>query len=163
MKIADEKGRLFGKINIIDLLVIVVILAAICFAVFRYALPDRDKGAEQACEMVLYCHDTPKFTAEQIKKGDVVWDQGTDLDLGTVKSFEILPLMETSAGPDGTSVTTESDWLVSVVLVLDSRGVKDEHGILIDDTLYASGHTMTVFAGEAKLYLKVRQLNWTAK
>jgi hypothetical protein len=71
--------------------------------------------------------------------------------------------METSAGTDGTSVTTESDWLVSVVLVLDSRGVKDEHGILIDDTLYASGHTMTVFAGEAKLYLKVRQLNWTAK
>ena len=160
MKIADEKGRLFGKINIIDLLVIIVILAAVCFALFRYVLPDKDKGPEQACEMVLYCHDAPRFTAEQVKVGDTVWDQGTDTDLGTVKSVEILPLMETSAGPDGTSVTAESDWLVSVVLVLDSKGVKDEHGIKINNVLYASGHTMTVFAGEAKLYLKVRELNW---
>ena len=163
MKVADEKGRLFGKINIIDLLVIIVILAAVCFAVFRYVLPGRDKGEEQACEMVLFCHDAPRFTAEQIKVGDTVWDQGLDVDLGTVKSVEILPLMETSAGPDGTSVTSESDWLVSVVIVLDSKGVKEEHGIRIDGSLYASGHTMTVFAGEAKLYLKVRELNWAAK
>ena len=160
MKAVDEKGKLFGKINIIDLLVIIVILAALCFAVFRYVLPDREKGSEQACGMVLYCHDAPRFTAEQVKVGDTVWDQGTDTDLGTVKSVEILPLMETQAGPDGKTVTTESDWLVSVVLVLDSKGVKDEHGIKIDGTLYASGHTMTVFAGEAKLYLKVRELNW---
>ena len=50
MKIADEKGRLFGKINIIDLLVIIVILAAVCFALFRYVLPKADKGEEQTCE-----------------------------------------------------------------------------------------------------------------
>ena len=163
MKIADEKGRLFGKINIIDLLVIIVILAAVCFALFRYVLPKADKGEEQACEVVLYCHDAPRFTAEQIKAGDTVWDQGYDVELGTVKSVEILPLMETSAGPDGTSVTVESDWLVSVVLVLDSKGVKEEHGIRIDGSLYGSGHTMTVFAGEAKLYLKVRELVWSTK
>ena len=158
MKIADEKGRLFGKINIIDLLVIIVILAAVCFALFRYVLPKADKGEEQTCEMVLFCHDAPRFTAEQVKVGDSVWDQSYDVDLGTVKSVEILPLMETQTGPDGRTVSTESDWLVSVVLVLDSKGIKEEHGLRVDGSLYASGHTMTVFAGEAKLYLKVREI-----
>lgn len=35
MKLIDEKGKLFGKINIIDLLVLVVVIAALAFAAFR--------------------------------------------------------------------------------------------------------------------------------
>ncbi|MBQ1891973.1 MAG: DUF4330 domain-containing protein [Firmicutes bacterium] len=154
----DEKGRLFGKINIIDLLVILVIAAALCFAVFRYVLPDRNSGKAVQKELVLYCHDTPRFTAEQIEKGVRVWDQGYDVVLGTVKSFEITPLMETVTDASGKTHLVESDWLVSVTLVLDAEGVPDEFGIRIGGSLYASGHTMTVFAGDAKLYLKVQEI-----
>ena len=35
MKLVDEKGKLFGKINIIDLVVLVVIIAALAFAALR--------------------------------------------------------------------------------------------------------------------------------
>lgn len=35
MKLIDEKGKLFGKLNIIDLLVIVVVIAALAFAALR--------------------------------------------------------------------------------------------------------------------------------
>ena len=35
MKLIDEKGKLFGKLNIIDLLVLVVIIAALGFAALR--------------------------------------------------------------------------------------------------------------------------------
>lgn len=35
MKLIDEKGKLFGKINLIDLLVIVVVIAALAFAALR--------------------------------------------------------------------------------------------------------------------------------
>ena len=110
----DEKGRLFGKINIIDLLVILVIAAALCFAVFRYVLPDRNSGKAVQKELVLYCHDTPRFTAEQIEKGARVWDQGYDVVLGTVKSFEITPLMETVTDASGKTHLVENDWLVSL-------------------------------------------------
>lgn len=36
MKIIDEKGKLFGKINLIDLLVVIVLIAAILFLAFRF-------------------------------------------------------------------------------------------------------------------------------
>ena len=36
MKLVDEKGKLFGKINLIDLLVLVVIVAALAFAAYRF-------------------------------------------------------------------------------------------------------------------------------
>ena len=158
MKAIDEKGRLFGRINVIDLLVLIIVIAAVCFALFRYVLPKAGDKVEEPFELVLYCHDTPEFTAKQIKQGDKVWDQSQDVELGTVKSVEIEPLMEAQAGPDGKSVLVENDWLVSVTLLLDSKGVLNEHGALIDGTLYGSGHTMTVFAGEAKLYLKVKEI-----
>lgn len=35
MKIIDEKGKLFGKLNLIDLLVVLVLIAALLFLAFR--------------------------------------------------------------------------------------------------------------------------------
>ena len=154
----DEKGRLFGMINIVDLIIILVVIAALCFVGIKYVLPQKDSGEVEKRELLLFCHDAPKFTAEQIKVGDSVWDQSYDVELGTVKSFEILPLTEVVAGPDGKTAAVESDWLVSVRLVLDCEGIPEEHGIRIGGSLYGSGHTMTVFAGEAKLYLKVQEI-----
>ena len=156
----DEKGRLFGKINIVDLIIVLVIIAALCFIGIRYVLPKSSAADTEDLELVLYCHDTPKFTAEQIEAGASVWDQSCDVVLGKVKSFEILPLLETVAGQDGKVHSVESDWLCSVVMVLDSEGVRDEYGVRIGGCLYASGHTMTVFAGDAKMYLKVQEIRW---
>ncbi|MBR5730355.1 MAG: hypothetical protein IKX89_00235, partial [Firmicutes bacterium] len=68
------------------------------------------------------------------------------------------PLMETVADTSGNTHLVENDWLVSVTLVLDADGVMEEFGIRIGGSLYASGHTMTVFAGDAKLYLKVQEI-----
>ena len=45
MKIIDEKGRLFGKLNLIDLLVIVLILAVVFVAVWKL-------GGSKAAEAV---------------------------------------------------------------------------------------------------------------
>lgn len=36
MKIIDEKGKLFGKLNLIDLLVVLVLIAAVLFLAFRF-------------------------------------------------------------------------------------------------------------------------------
>lgn len=40
MKIIDEKGKLFGKLNLIDLLVVVILIAAILFLAFRFTRKD---------------------------------------------------------------------------------------------------------------------------
>lgn len=41
MKIVDEKGKLFGKINVIDLLVVVLIAAALILLAVRFLAPGR--------------------------------------------------------------------------------------------------------------------------
>lgn len=43
MKIIDEKGKLFGKLNLIDLLVVIILVAAILFLAIRFT---RGSGAD---------------------------------------------------------------------------------------------------------------------
>ena len=38
----DEKGRLFGKINIVDLLIVLVLIAAVAFVGIKYVMPHND-------------------------------------------------------------------------------------------------------------------------
>lgn len=53
MNIIDEKGRLFGKINIIDFLVIVFLVSLIPMFYFGYKLSDAKKLAQRALEAQL--------------------------------------------------------------------------------------------------------------
>ena len=41
-RLVDDKGRLFGKINVVDLLVLVIILGLAVFVGVRFALPTKD-------------------------------------------------------------------------------------------------------------------------
>lgn len=48
MKIMDEKGKLFGKLNIVDLLVILLVIAAAVFLVLRQGKDTDSGGGESA-------------------------------------------------------------------------------------------------------------------
>ena len=54
MKMIDEKGRLWGKVNIIDLLVVLLVIAAAVFLVVR-RLPGKETGeTEETKQNVTY-------------------------------------------------------------------------------------------------------------
>lgn len=55
MKILDEKGRLFGKLNLIDLLVVLLIVAVIFVAAWKL-------GGSRAAEAVTSEHYTVEYT-----------------------------------------------------------------------------------------------------
>ena len=54
MKVVDEKGKLFGKLNIIDLLVIVLLLVAVVLVVFKVLAKDGAVGAQHTVLCLLY-------------------------------------------------------------------------------------------------------------
>ena len=52
MKIVDEKGKLFGKINLIDLIVIVILVAALIFLAVRFLLPSKGRSIGSTTKVV---------------------------------------------------------------------------------------------------------------
>ncbi len=85
MPIVDEKGRLFGKINIIDLIVILFIVLVIIVG-FKYLL----SGSEQEYVPVYFKVDNVEpDIVESLKIGDVVFDSNGN-EIAIINDLELL-------------------------------------------------------------------------
>ena len=85
MKFIDEKGRLFGKVNLIDLLVLLLVIAAAAAVIWKTA---GKKAAESAAakpiraEYTVLCANTPKEICDyaQTQVGEKLLNNAVFLD-----------------------------------------------------------------------------------
>ncbi len=67
MKLIDEKGRLFGKVNLIDLVVIVLVVAvigALCMKLFGNKAVESITSPNVAITYEVVCEDVPQAVAD---------------------------------------------------------------------------------------------------
>ena len=83
------------KFNVIDAVVVVVIVAALCFAGYKLAIePNSKVNLQQNTYTVsFFCEEVPTFAAEAIQVGDPVSDEQKDVPLGEVISVKIGPIV----------------------------------------------------------------------
>ena len=62
----DEKGRLFGKVNIVDLLIIIIVLAAAAFIGMKVLGPDSAAANTQDVRITMFCEESPTFVVDQL-------------------------------------------------------------------------------------------------
>lgn len=110
MKFIDEKGRIFGKVNIIDLLAVLLLLAAAVFLVQRKFFPapaeDEPKSAEDVTYQVQVMRIEPVFheTVKQyVDRAEGKRDQMFSSDNNT---FLDCYVVDCSAAPHVEYVTT---------------------------------------------------------
>ena len=90
MSLIDNKGRIFGLINIIDLLVIVLIVAV----VGRFTLKSRQKSTGAVTtniEVVVHVKEVRDATADIVKVGDIVKETKSNVVLGKVVDVKVNP------------------------------------------------------------------------
>ena len=83
------------KINLFDIIIILIILAVGAFALWYFYKPaDASNASVSADGTVTYIAeftDLPKNTADLIKSGDLLTDNVQKKTVGTVKSVEVFP------------------------------------------------------------------------
>ncbi len=92
MKILDRRGRLFGKINIVDLFVILVVIALIGAVIYKKAskavnTDGAGSGApDEYCYVTLYCNQMVPEVSKTISIGDHLVANGkyTDAEIVAV-------------------------------------------------------------------------------
>ena len=97
----DKKGRLFGKINLLDALIVLILVVAIllCAVVGFTGGPGFLKGGSDSEEEgikteILYTVEIPKEEAEyfeKIKVGDEIFNPTTDEVIGEIVECDIRP------------------------------------------------------------------------
>ncbi|NLW66039.1 MAG: DUF4330 family protein [Clostridiales bacterium] len=154
----DKNGKLFGKINLIDLIIILILAALVIFAVFKFAVPSEDDSMDTQVKITLFCEETPSYVVDYLKKGAPVLDPKEDITIGTVESFEIGEPIGFATGENGLMYEVTRSNYNSVTIEVEAKGAIGENGVTVDDVLYGVGHTMTVYAGQAKLYLRISSI-----
>lgn len=150
------------KFNIIDVIVLVVLIAAICFAGYKLFFDRMGNNAGQKEQELSYtveffCEESPTFSAELVQVGDQLVDEYMDVPLGTVTSVELAPSVSYASNAEGQWVKSTKEGYSSVKITADLsfRGAPYAHGFQVETFKYGVGHSLTFRAGKAKLYGRV--------
>lgn len=137
MRIIDRNGRLFGKISIIDVLVIavVVVLGA---AVYVKSSQPHTGGGSAATQTITYqvlVEAAPDYLEQSIHVGDQVYDQVYESGgaLGEITEIQVLPgsTMCTSF-TDGTVGLVEVEESHNLLLTIRGEGLINDQGYSIN-------------------------------
>lgn len=116
MKLVDSKGRLFGKLNLIDLLVILLIVVVLAAAVLKLTGADTagnhySKSLNRPLIYTVVCRMVYRPVAEEMmaEKGNQLMAGGEMVEGCFITDVEMLPHYDTYVDGEGKPLRVESE------------------------------------------------------
>ena len=157
--IIDKDAKVFGKINIIDLCIILAVIAAAIFAALMLTGGNTvtvvNATEEKNIEMKFYVEDVENFRVEAMKVGDNLYDDSKNLFLGKITNLDIKDAVIFNADTQGITVKSNKEGYSSMEITTELKATPFENGILIAGNRYGVGHSLTIRAGKSFIYLRI--------
>ena len=144
----DQKGKLFGKISIIDILVIVILVAGCFGAYLTYkkvkggaVLTEnkgivRQDGTLDTLEVRMRLEAVRDMTKDAIHSGDEVFAKDTGKYIGEVVRVETEPATEVVSGFDGTAYEAVIPDKIDVIMIVHVPGKRTDSGYFTSNNLH---------------------------
>ena len=153
----DKDGNIRGKVNIVDIFIVIVLLATVALVGYRFLA--REDGTEPVDKdpvvIQFTSNDVKDDTLEQLETGVPVLDVNSNKMLGSAVGFTADDATTYSVTDSGNVVIVSIPGTNSVVVTIKGTGTLDDNGFLIDGFRYGVGHSTTVFVGKCRLYGKI--------
>ena len=135
MRFLDDRGRVLGKFNIVDLVIVLVLVAVGTW--FAYARFGRDLKAEMAAreQPIEYCivvMGVRPTTAEALQKGGKAFEFKTGAEIGAIKDVTVEPAYIWTVTDKGTWVRTQTDERVDAFVYLEATARLGENVITVN-------------------------------
>lgn len=131
MAILDDKGRLFGKINLLDLVIVLAILAVVGrFAYQRLLGPGiAPVGENKVIQVTIKLPEVQQPTISELVEGVDIYDSKSNAYLGKVKAVKKEPALIVRQGSDGKTHETRSDLLFDLYVTVEGPGYVSPNGV----------------------------------
>jgi hypothetical protein len=148
----DERGRIFGKVNVVDILVLLVIIAVVAFAVTRMT----GSTATTVAVRVTYTAKAVRQVAiPTLQTGAVVRDDGGTV-LGKVAApLSVSPTLEEFLTPEGELKAFDSPVFSDVDIVVTGEARVSGANVRIGSTLLAKNEKVILLVGDNKLQTEI--------
>ncbi|MBT9140086.1 MAG: hypothetical protein DDT30_00659 [Dehalococcoidia bacterium] len=135
MKLVDDKGKVFGLINIIDLIVLIFVVALVLGGAYRIYGPRQNGDIFQqegdAVQLKGRVFDVSQYTTNVIQKGDILIDTAARLPFGEIISVETVPHRRLVDTAEGKVMLSEVPERFDVILSIKGRAQLSEYAIRI--------------------------------
>ena len=162
--IIDEKGRLFSKISIVDILVLIFVVCAALFVGFKFFAPAENiTGAQEtAYEYTFKVENVRQPSVDALKRSEGKWvydSKGTFL--GTLKQVVLVePYKDAVTMPDGSMVSANVPDKYSVRAMVDTVARKTTDSIMISNKAELSvGSHLSVTTPEITVEVVITGIN----
>ncbi len=143
--ILDKNGKLFGKISIVDILVVVILIVGIIGAALTVSYINNEKVVSDGSKMLLSSETNSNkmeiglkvygvrdVTRDAVIVGDEVYSTKTDDLIGVIKRIDSVPSKQNVVTGNGTVVNTVIPEKFDVTIIVETTGKKTDTGYYTD-------------------------------
>lgn len=132
-----KDGKLFGKINIIDFGIVVLILALIIAGSVKFKTFDEqiDAGSLNTITYTFYVNNVRDYTAKALMSGDKVFDSATNVYIGTIKNVEVTSAKVEKELLDGKTILAENPYKIDILLTIETPGTVTNTGYFANKSI----------------------------
>ena len=162
--IIDEKGRLFSKISIVDIAVLLFVICAVAFVGLKFFAPAGNlASAEQVnCEYTFKVQNVRQASVDALEKsvGMNVTDSA-GVFLGTLKSLDdVGPYRAIVTKPDGSMIKAEVPDKYELKATVEVSGTKTTDSIMVSNKRELSvGSHLSVTTPEITVEVVITGIN----
>ena len=158
----DNKGKLFGKINVIDLFIILIVVAAVAGLAPKFIKSGTSNPIFSKSDTIITeisVEESPEYTINDIKKGDYVKDPVRNSYIGKVVDIKSAPSIYFAPNDKGEMVKTTKVGYQSATITVEGNGIYSDRstqgGVTIDNVDQYIGRQQEIRIGHASVYARI--------
>ena len=145
MKLIDEKGKLFGRINVIDLAVVLVVIVLAVGVYVQFGVKE-STSVTSAMQPVTYevaVEGVRPSALENLMEGDTLYDQTSGNPIGTITAIRSQQAQNPINLPNGTVIQADAENRIDLFLTVEADAVVNAEGTFV-------GRTYELLVGSTK-------------
>jgi hypothetical protein len=157
----DKKGKLFGKISIVDILIVVLIIAVIGGVYYKFGRSGTVTAFTKTdnVQVSFYSESIPKYIVESIKAGDVAKDRVQTIVIGKVVDVKVGPDLQYEPNSEGKVTLSSRPDYCSVTVVVEGQGIYASSGATFGGVEYYINKPATEMRfGNSFFYAKISDI-----
>ena len=154
----ENQTKTKRKFNIIDLIFIVIIVAAVVAVGFKFFGDASTSRSSGQYVVTLHSDDVPDPALVPVVEGAKMTDETGDIYLGKISEVVMGESIIYTTNSDGQICTSAKEGYSSVDIKITVNAVGNDHFITVGGTKYSINHGFTARCGMSKVYLRITDI-----
>lgn len=152
----DEKGKIFGKISIIDILIVLIIIAGVAGVFYKFNKVNLlSPSKSNDIQTTFFVEETPNFVSNSIQKDATVLDSIKASSFGKVTAIEVGNAISYSYDANGQITKSSKPDYTSLKLTVTGKGVYTKSGVSFSGSDYFVGKNYEIRVGNTSIIAKI--------